>query len=233
MKPLVSCILATRNRPAFLRQAIRCFLRQTYEHSELIVVDDGEESVAELCSGLYRVNHIHLDNPTSLGRKLNVGVEHARGAIIQKIDDDDYYHPQFLERAVGALMVKDQNHAVTWDCFLILLLGEQHVHYSGHGWTAGGTLCFRRQLWEQGHFRDVPNQVDTLFIADNRPQMIKICAPELYILVRHGHNTWNHLSSGAAVDGYFEQLPVYHKPLGDLIEPLDRLFYNSLGRERT
>ena len=36
----VSCVLATGNRPAFTRQAIRCFLRQTRDDSELIVVDD-------------------------------------------------------------------------------------------------------------------------------------------------------------------------------------------------
>jgi glycosyltransferase involved in cell wall biosynthesis len=232
--PLVSCVLAIQNRPAFLRQAIRCFLRQTYEQSELIVVDDGDRAVKELCSGLYRVRHIRLNNPTSLGSKLNIGVQNARGTIIQKMDDDDYYHPDFLKKAVSALLAGDQkNTLVAWDCFLVLLAGERQTRYSGHGWAAGGTLCFNRKLWERGHFRDVPSQVDTFFIADHRPHIIKICAPELYILVRHGFNTWNQFSNCEIVDNYFKRLSIYHKGLDDLIEPLDRRFYYSLGKQKT
>ncbi|MBT8368757.1 MAG: glycosyltransferase, partial [Deltaproteobacteria bacterium] len=230
--PLISCVIATHDRPGFLRQAIRCFLRQTYEQSELIVVDDGDQSVEELCAGLYRVRYIRLNNLTSLGSKLNIGIRHAQGSIIQKIDDDDYYHSDFLKKAVGALLAEDQESTlVAWDCFLILLAGERQTRYSGHGWAAGGTLCFNRILWDRCHFRDIPSQVDTCFIADHKPRIIKICAPELYILVRHGFNTWNQLSNGDGVDPYFKRLPVYHKLLDDLVEPLDQMFYQSLTKK--
>jgi glycosyltransferase involved in cell wall biosynthesis len=228
--PVVSCILATGNRPEFTRQAIRCFLRQTFDRSELIVVDDGAEPVADLCSGLFRVRYIRLQQPTPLGTKLNLGIEQARGSIIQKLDDDDFYHATFLDRAVAALRQKPgANRLVTWDCFMILLAGEQHVRFSGHGWTTGGTLCFPRALWEQRPFRAVPRQVDTFFIEDNRPQLIRVCAPELYILVRHGRNTWTELSNGRPVDSHFQRLALYHRPLNDLIEPIDRVFYASLS----
>ena len=230
--PLVSCILATGNRPAFARQAIRCFLRQTYDNSELIVVDDGAESVADLCAGLYRVRHIRVEQPIALGTKLNIGIKHSAGEVIQKLDDDDYYHERFLERAVAVLPKSDRKHAlVTWDCFMILMAGEQYARYSGHGWTVGATLCFHRSLWEKGPFQDAPRHVDTLLIEDHRPNIIKVCEPELYMLVRHGHNTWTALSGGASVDGYFQRLPVYHKPLRDLVEPLDLMFYSSLTKD--
>ncbi len=88
---LVSCILPTRDRPAFFEQAMRCFQRQTYDRAELIVLDDGQQSVEKLCSGLPRVRYIRLDQPTLTGTKMNIGVEHARGNILQKIDDDDCY----------------------------------------------------------------------------------------------------------------------------------------------
>jgi glycosyltransferase involved in cell wall biosynthesis len=39
---LVSCIMPTFNRRAFVPQAIRYFLRQDFEHKELIIVDDGD-----------------------------------------------------------------------------------------------------------------------------------------------------------------------------------------------
>lgn len=226
--PVVSCILATHDRPTFVRQAIRCFLRQTYDQSELIVVDDGEQSVAELCSSLYRVRHIRLDSPTSLGSKLNIGVAHARGMIIQKLDDEDYYHPDFLRRAVDSLLGGDwEHHLVAWDCFLVLAVGEVSIRYSGHGWAAGGTLCFHRKLWQRGNFRDVLHAVDEWFMRDHSSRIIRVCAPELYILVQHGSNTWKSIR-GKKVDRYFRQLRVYHKPLDALVEPIDLAFYNSL-----
>jgi glycosyltransferase involved in cell wall biosynthesis len=234
MEVHVSCILTTGNRPAFTRQAIRCFMRQTRDDSELIVVDDGAQPVAETCAGLCRVTYIRLDQPTLLGTKLNIGVKRSSGAIIQKLDDDDYYHPEFLQRAADQLRGQPSDRTlVAWDCFLVLLTGERRVRFSGHGWTAGGTLCFHRDLWERQPFRDAPRHVDTLFIEDHRPRIVKVCAPEMYILVRHGANTWTHLSGGVPVDAHFRRLPLYRKPLADLVEPIDRPFYGELTRKVT
>ena len=102
---LVSCIMPTRDRPAFFEQAMRCFQRQSYEQAELIVLDDGEQSVEKLCSGLPRVRYVRLDQPTLTGTKMNIGVAHAQGNILQKLDDDDYYHPDFLQLAVKHLPI--------------------------------------------------------------------------------------------------------------------------------
>jgi glycosyltransferase involved in cell wall biosynthesis len=231
-KPKVSCILATGNRPAFTRQAIRCFLRQTFDDSELIVVDDGERSIAELCAGLFRVRYIRLDARTTLGSKLNIGIENARGEIIQKLDDDDFYQQDFLARSTGALLgAADERAVVTWDCFTIFIAGESCVRYSGHGWTTGGTLSFHRELWEQRPFRDEPRRVDAWFITDHDPRLVKICAPDLYMLVRHGRNTWGQLDTGFPVDDYFKSLPAHHKCLDEVVEPIDRPFYHWLAKE--
>jgi glycosyltransferase involved in cell wall biosynthesis len=46
--PLVSCIMPTANRRPFLPEAIRLFLGQDYPESELIVLDDGEDAIADL-----------------------------------------------------------------------------------------------------------------------------------------------------------------------------------------
>ncbi len=51
MGEFISCVMATCDRPAFFRQAIRYFQRQSYADAELIVVDDGAHPV-----GLMPVN---------------------------------------------------------------------------------------------------------------------------------------------------------------------------------
>jgi hypothetical protein len=46
--PGVTCIMPTADRRAFVPAAIAGFLAQTFEQAELLVLDNGRESVADL-----------------------------------------------------------------------------------------------------------------------------------------------------------------------------------------
>ncbi len=231
MGELLSCIVATRNRGAFVRQAIRCFERQSYADSELIVVDDGDEPVAELCRGASRVRYLRLERRTPVGIKLNIGAEEARGTILQKLDDDDYYAPDFLERAVAGLAAGERERTVVaWGSFLVLMAGGAQLHFSGEHWAAGGTLCFHREVWLRAPFRDRPGEVDKYFLLDHHPHLVRVRAPESYLLVRHGGNTWTDWGS-ETVDQLFRRMPVYPKALEELIDPESLEFYRSLRYE--
>jgi glycosyltransferase involved in cell wall biosynthesis len=225
----VSCIMPTRDRPQFVGQAIRYFIQQTHARSELVVVDDGEQSVAELCGGIPRVVYLRLDRTTSVGAKMNIGIEHARGAVLQKLDDDDYYHPDFLRTSMSHLPLYRRDRViVAWDCFLILYAGERIVRYSGHGWASGGTLCFSRELWTRKPFRDEMTGSDHWFRRDHKNRIVRVCAPETYIVVRHGQNTWTRIAGYATADHYMRNLPVYPKSLNTLLPSHARRFYGSL-----
>jgi glycosyltransferase involved in cell wall biosynthesis len=52
---LVSCIMPTAERRQFIVASVRLFLAQDYSDKELIVVDDGAESIADL---IPRVSHV-------------------------------------------------------------------------------------------------------------------------------------------------------------------------------
>ncbi len=220
--------MATRNRPAFFRVALACFLQQDLGDAELIVVDDGESRVEHSCAGLDRVRYIGLPGPTLLGAKLNIGIDAARADVLQKLDDDDYYGPQFLSTALAHCAGES---IVAWDCFLILRAGELQLRYSGHGWRAGGTLCFPRSLWNRSPFRDAPRSVDSWFIRDARAPVIPVCAPEQYILVRHGRNTWNRMQGGTTADDFIATLPAHTRSLGSIVDERSLSFYESLTFE--
>ncbi len=235
MSELVSCILATGDRPAFARQAIRYFSGQTYRPRELIVVDDGKRPVEALCSGVPGVQYIHTGARLSLGSKLNLGIHYSRGPVIQKLDDDDYYAPSFLSVAAGNLSrFSPGSVIVAWDSFLVLLVGDPRLRFSGYGWAAGASLCFHKKLWERVKFRDIPKAVDVAFISDSRAQIVKVHAPELLIVLRHGANTWKHNTDGSSVDDFFASMPIYNKPLDALVDRQALHFYRSLtnGRAR-
>ncbi|HEV2914380.1 MAG TPA: glycosyltransferase [Pyrinomonadaceae bacterium] len=227
--PLVSCILTTGNRMPFLKQAIKYFQNQTYANKELIVVDDGLEPAEALIPEDERIKYLRLDGHVPLGTKLNIGIENSRGEIIQKLDDDDYYHPRFLEATVGALSGHDPlDFIVGFGCFLVFIVSTGELKFSGQGWCAGQTLCFYRQLWEKKPFRDVPMAVDALFLEDHPVQQIRIEEPELFITVRHeaGH-LWTTMGQ-LDVTEYFKRQPNYSKSLAECVSAENLAFYERL-----
>lgn len=223
--------MATGNRKVFLKQAIKYFLNQTYENKELIIVDDAPESAADLIPDEDSIRYIQLDTHIHLGSKLNIGIEKSQGEIIQKLDDDDYYHPKFLTATVTNLLGHDTGYSIVgFDRFLVLIAATGELKFSGHGWFAGGTLCFFRKLWEKGHFRNVSTAEDWCFLEDHAPKRIKILTPELYILVRHsvGH-LWTTMGQ-LDVSEYFRRQPTYSLDLKDCLSAEDLAFYESLKK---
>src|SRR5215472_2102727 len=89
--PLVSCIMPTANRRRFVPEAIRLFLAQDYPAKELIVVDDGEDSIGDLIPQRREIRYFRLDRRQSLGARRNFACSMAHGAIIAHWDDDDWY----------------------------------------------------------------------------------------------------------------------------------------------
>lgn len=195
------------------------------------MIDDGDSAIRELCLDHRRVRYIRLTAPATTGAKLNIGIASASGDILQKFDDDDYYHPRFLETALAHFPVKNRDRSiVAWDCFLALQLGDPQIRFSGHGWKVGATLCFTRALWERHPFRDLPRSVDSWFLEDHsrRAKVIGVCAADYFMVVRHGRNTWTHFSDGRRVEEYFRMLPPDPRPIEKIVGRRHREFYRKL-----
>ena len=86
----VSVVIPTRNRTAFLGQAIESVLSQSHAATEIIVVDDGTGAAAALkdASPLIRVLDNRERGPVPAR---NFGVARARGDVIAFLDDDDWW----------------------------------------------------------------------------------------------------------------------------------------------
>src|SRR5437868_1947457 len=101
--PLVSCIMPTFNRRAFVPLAIEYFLRQDFDDSELVIVDDGSDPIVDLVPEDERIRYVRLPAKASVGAKRNAACTHARGQIIAHWDDDDWHAPHRLRYQVEAL----------------------------------------------------------------------------------------------------------------------------------
>ncbi|MGY1410432.1 glycosyltransferase family 2 protein [Luteimonas sp. A611] len=100
---MLSCLLVTR-RPERVLEALENFRRQSHTCCELIVVLHGQEMPpVELSAGSRRVVVLEAPMSVGLGDCLNLAVSRARGEYWAKMDDDDYYAPEYLTR-VHALL---------------------------------------------------------------------------------------------------------------------------------
>jgi glycosyltransferase involved in cell wall biosynthesis len=105
-RPLVSIITPTYNRGAFIGQAIRSVLDQTYDHFELLVVDDGSvDDTSTVIEPFLRDERIRYWRQENQGqsRARNAALAQARGEYIAFLDSDNEWLPHKLERSIRAL----------------------------------------------------------------------------------------------------------------------------------
>jgi len=233
--PLVSCIMPTRNRRVFVQQALVYFERQDYPNRELIIVDDGTESVADLVSSNPCVRYVSLPRQTSIGTKRNLACEMARGAIIAHWDDDDWFAPHRLRHQVAPLLANtaditgletscffDLTRWQVWTCTPALhnrlFVGDVH----------GGTFVYWRKVWERlARYPSASLAEDASFLLDARrrgARLQKLPHANSFIYLRHGDNAWRF-----SLGSYLDPRGWKQANLNDYILADDLPFYAALS----
>lgn len=192
-KPLVSCIMPTFDRRAFIPQAVGCFLAQDYPNLELVVVDDGNDPIADLLPSDPRIVYLRLGSRMSVGAKRNYACERARGEIIVHWDDDDWYPPSRVRVQAGALVERGADVCGTSLLYYYDRSREQAwiYQYSGgpSAWVAGNTLAYRREAWRRNPFPDVQVGEDAQFVWRCVPSAVAdLKDPGLCVAAIHAAN---------------------------------------------
>jgi hypothetical protein len=209
--PLVSCIMPTADRRAFVARAVEYFLRQTYEPRELLVFDDGDDAVADLIPADERVRYVRLKERLTVGAKRNLACEQARGQIIAHWDDDDWHAPRRLAYQVSELLRTGAQM-----CGINRLLfydvrdgrGWQYTYPSGQKlWLSGSTLCYRREFWANNRFAGVNVGEDARFVWAGRAAQMNVLADSTFhVGIIHSDNV-SPKQTGMA---YWQPYPVEH-----------------------
>lgn len=191
--PLVTCLMPTYNRPAFVPRAVEFFLRQDYEPRELLIVDSGSERAAGLVPPDPRIRYVPLGRRPTVGTARNLGCELARGDMILHWDDDDWDAPHRIRYQVESLLGSDAelcglNEVLYYDC-----RDGTAWRYSYKAaqppWVHGNSMCYRRTFWVKTPFEDVDIGEDTRFVARARNgELIALSDCTFHVSIMHGGN---------------------------------------------
>ncbi len=104
-KPHVTVLIPMFNRRDFVGRAIRSLQRQTFADFECIVIDDASEDgsldAAKACAqGDARFRFLQNATNLGVGASLDMAAQHARGVWLTRLDSDDEYLPEHLDRRV-------------------------------------------------------------------------------------------------------------------------------------
>lgn len=199
--PLVSCIMPTKNRRSWVEQSLVMFSEQTYPNRELIVLDDGDDGLSEICVGAPNVVYERLNKSVTLGEKRNIACEISTGGYIACWDDDDIQHVDRLSRQMRCMRDKwwvdvcGTDQAYYWDEANKQAYWYQYCLQPLPPFVLGNTLCFRRDYWNDKRFEHVNGNEDMRFQFTSPLPTIEVLLCPLLVGRVIGSNAFKDFSS--------------------------------------
>lgn len=193
-QPYISCIMPTANRGRFVQMAINYFLRQDYTNSELIIIDDGEQSVSSLIPANDRIKYFRINKARLvIGVKRNFACQIAKGEIIMHWDDDDWYASDWISYQVNLMLSSNAD---------IVGLSQLYFHNPGicktwkyiypaneKPWVAGATMAYRKAFWQRNPFLNVQVGEDNQFVWFSGGKVISTSYINGFVSILHSRNT--------------------------------------------
>lgn len=191
--PLVSCIMPTANRKAFIPSAIENFLKQDYMNTELIIIDDGEESVKDLIPNNSRIRYFYFEPPGPIGTKRNIACEVANGELITHWDDDDWYAQDWISHQVQALISSNADICgINQVQFFSPSLNSYWMTKNSNSkrpWLTGASLIYRKSYWEKHPFKDLQVGEDDDYVRNSGGKIFAHDYFQGFIATLHSSNT--------------------------------------------
>ena len=156
--PLVSIVCTVYNQEAFLSDAVKSVLAQTYPDFQLILIDDGStDRTSEIALSFSdpRIEYYKLSENGHIATATNFGFQKVRGAYTAVIDGDDQWKPEKLEKQVRFM----EKHPEYSACFTWVDLIDENgnlanerdpelqKHFQAHTWTMAEHI---RQMYFHG-----------------------------------------------------------------------------------
>ncbi|MDO5865862.1 MULTISPECIES: glycosyltransferase [Paenarthrobacter] len=201
---LVSALVSTI-RPHQLEHIFRTIGSQRGVEVELVLLTHGfKPSWWKIWNlrqkyGVAQVKLLQAPRTLSLGACLNLCVVESSGAILTKMDDDDYYGPHYLRDQVNALMFSGADvvgklaHYMYIQGRNVSIQRFKGMEHRFHHMVIGSTIMAKRSVFDRHRFPELGRGEDTAFLRSVSDAGGKIYASDRYNYFVHrsgsGH-TW-------------------------------------------
>jgi len=101
--PLVTVLMTVYNGAEYLKTSVNSIVTQTFEDFELLIVNDhSTDNSVEIIESFNDKRFVIHNNKRNLGqtKSLNIGLKHAKGKYVARMDADDMAFPLWLEKLV-------------------------------------------------------------------------------------------------------------------------------------
>jgi GT2 family glycosyltransferase len=132
-RPLVSILVRTVDRPAWLREALTSCANQTYENVEVVVIEDGPDrsrAIVDAFRDRLAIRYRATGERVGRARAGNIALAEAKGEWLNFLDDDDVFFADHVEVLVDAVQRANVAgaYSLAWET-QTEFLDREHAHY--------------------------------------------------------------------------------------------------------
>lgn len=124
-QPLVSIVMSNYNGELLIEQTIESVLAQSYQNWEFIIFDDcSTDRSREIILSFSdpRIKQFFSDTHEHMVYGFNYGITHSSGELIARIDSDDTWEPEKLQKQVDFF----RDHPDYGACFTLVNFVDEH-----------------------------------------------------------------------------------------------------------
>lgn len=198
-KPLVSIIMASM-REQYIDRIVTNISRQSYKNKEFIIVTQGfsQEGIASLQKKLGEIKELKhfqiIENNTSatLGERQNQAASHAKGSLLAKFDDDDFYFENYLSDMILPFKFGNYDLVGKAETFIFLealnktvLIRNEKANHREMEFVAGPTFVIKKATFDKlGGFMELNQSEDSNLLKRLKEKGGKIYSSDSFNFVQ-------------------------------------------------
>jgi glycosyltransferase involved in cell wall biosynthesis len=196
-RPLVSCLCVTEKRVKYLERVVDCFLNQSYENKELVIIyrDEDFETlryVSKLSDVRIKIYPVPSTTVISLGALRNLSIDKCTGDYFIQWDDDDWYHNDRIKQQIESALTCNKDASVLKQVIFFDKLNSTAYFSFERPWE--NTILCSKAVYEKGiRYPELNSKEDTAFMRELllNNKLSAVSSYPTYIYIFHGTNTWN------------------------------------------